>query len=142
MYGQSVDTKGTGRRTPIRVILGAALMAATAALVAAASAEPSEDRRLCLAGTDVSREQRLVTCTAVIKAGLEMPQNLAIAFNNRGNVHLNLKDYDRAVADYGRAIELNPKYAIAFNNRGFAYRSKGRYDRAIQDYNRAIEISP
>ena len=107
-----------------------------------ARAQPSEDRRLCLAGADVSREQRLDSCTAVIKAGLEMPHNLAIAFNNRGNVHVNLKDYDRAVADYDRAIELNPKYAVAFNNRGFAYRSKGRYDRAIQDYDRAIEISP
>lgn len=126
----------------MRVRVYAALMAATMAPVLAARAQQSEDQSLCTANTGISREQRLESCTAVIKAGLGTPQNLAIALNSRGNVYLNLKDYDRAIADYDQAIELNAKYAVAFSNRGAAYRSKGRYDRAIQDYDRAIEIIP
>jgi tetratricopeptide (TPR) repeat protein len=126
----------------MRALMYAALMVATMAPAMAARAQQLEDQSLCTASTGVSREQRLESCTAVIKAGLGTPQNLAIAFNNRGNVYRNLKDYDRAIADYDRAIELNPKYALAFSNRGAAYRSKGRYDRAIEDYDRAIEIIP
>ena len=50
--------------------------------------------------------------------------------------------YDRAIADYDKAIEIDPKYAQAYNNRGYAYEAKGEHDRAIADYDKAIEIDP
>src|SRR5262245_17205482 len=117
----------------MRVLMCVALLAATMAQVMAARAQQSEDQRLCRASTGVSREQRLKSCTAVIKARLERPkdhfnnQNLATAYNNRGNVYLGLRDYDRAIADYDRAVELDPHYPGAFYRRGDAYRRKGRY---------------
>jgi len=49
---------------------------------------------------------------------------------------------DKAIADYSKAIELNPRYAIAYHNRGFVYRKIGEYDRAILDFTKAIEIDP
>ena len=33
-------------------------------------------------------------------------------------------DYDRAIADYDRAIKLKGDFAFAYNNRGSAYGSK------------------
>jgi tetratricopeptide (TPR) repeat protein len=129
-------------RTPTRVFICAVLVAATMTLVATARTEASEEPRLCWGSTDVSHEQRLAGCTAVIKAGHESAQNLAKAFNNRGNAYLGLRDYERAIADYGRAIEIDPQHAPAFYGRGNAYQRKGRYDRAIKDYDRAIEIVP
>src|SRR5215467_10376492 len=126
----------------MRVLVGAALMAAAMAPVVAAYAQQSEDQRLCSASSGVSLEQKLASCTALINAGHETPQNLAASFNNRGFVHLTLKDYDRAIADYDRAIAINPANAVVFYNRGVAYRNKGRYDRAIADYDRAIGIMP
>ena len=50
-------------------------------------------------------------------------------------------DYDRALADYGRAIGTNPKFPIYFWNRGNVYRVKGDYDRAIRDYDQAIALN-
>ncbi|MDR1898454.1 MAG: tetratricopeptide repeat protein [Treponema sp.] len=50
--------------------------------------------------------------------------------------------YDRAVADFSRAIRLDPNDAKAYNSRGVAYDSKGEYDRAIADYNQAIRLDP
>ncbi len=55
---------------------------------------------------------------------------------------LQLKQYDRAIADFDETIKLNPRDAIPFTNRGNAYREKGRFDRALEDYNSAIEINP
>ena len=49
---------------------------------------------------------------------------------------------DRAIADFGKAIEINPRYANAFSNRSLAYRAKGDNEHAIADYNMAIEIDP
>ena len=55
------------------------------------------------------------------------------------------KDYYGAIADYTKAIELNPnnpKTSAAYLNRGDAkYRLKD-LDGAMADYNKAIELDP
>ena len=52
------------------------------------------------------------------------------------------KDYYGAIADYSKAIELNPNYAMAFYNRGVIKNELEDYKRAIEDYNKAIELNP
>jgi tetratricopeptide (TPR) repeat protein len=64
------------------------------------------------------------------------------AYNNRGTAWFYKGDYDRAIADCTRALELNPQYAEAYNNRGTAWFYKGDYDRAIADCTRALELNP
>jgi tetratricopeptide (TPR) repeat protein len=51
-------------------------------------------------------------------------------------------DLDGAIADYSRAIQLNPNYAEAYNNRGHLKGAKGDHDGAIADFDRAIEVDP
>ena len=58
----------------------------------------------------------------------------------RGNAKSDLKDYQGAIADYSKAIEINPKDAAAYNNRGVANRKLGDNRAAIADYNKALEI--
>ena len=64
------------------------------------------------------------------------------AFYWRGSAHLRKGDYDRAIADKTRAIELHPNFAIAFCDRGISYMEKGDHDRAIADWTRAIKLDP
>jgi tetratricopeptide (TPR) repeat protein len=63
-------------------------------------------------------------------------------YNNRGNAYAKKGQYDQAISDFNRAIEINPRYTMAYNNRGIVYRIKGRYDQAISDFNKAIGINP
>ena len=70
------------------------------------------------------------------------PDMLATIYRKRGFAHTRFKEYDLAIADYNRAIELSPDYARAYASRGSAYRSLREYDLAIADYNRALEIWP
>ena len=44
---------------------------------------------------------------------------------NRGNAKCELGDYRGAIADYNKAIELNPKYVKAYYNRGIAKKRLG-----------------
>ena len=60
----------------------------------------------------------------------------------RGFVYQLQKEYDCAIEDFTKAIELNPNYADAYYNRGLAYQSKGEVDRTIEDFTKAIELNP
>ena len=51
----------------------------------------------------------------------------------------NSGQYERAIEDYNKAIELNPNFANAYKCHGDAYYLLEQYERAIEDYNKAIE---
>ena len=59
-----------------------------------------------------------------------------------GNCLWDIGQYDKAISDYTKAIETDPKFAVAYYSRGMAYRQKGQYDQAISDYTKAIETDP
>ena len=63
-----------------------------------------------------------------------------VFYNNRGINYGEKGEYDLAIKDFTKAIELKPDYAIAYNNRGAVYRSKGEHDLAIEDCNKAIQL--
>ena len=50
--------------------------------------------------------------------------------------------YDDAIAEYDKAIALNPNVVLAYTNRGLAYERKGDKEQAIVDYRKALEINP
>ncbi len=64
--------------------------------------------------------------------------NKARAVNNRGFLFLKLQQYDKAVIDFTKAIELHPKWAVTYYNRGVAYEKLGALDKAMADYTTAI----
>jgi len=75
------------------------------------------------------------------KTTLKDPKD-AKAYFNRGLAYDDKGQYDQAISDYSKAIELNPRLADAYNNRGNAYKNKGQNGQAISDYSKAIELNP
>ena len=71
-----------------------------------------------------------------------LAQNSASGWVNSGLAKYEKGDLDGAIADFNRAIGIDPKYAPAYNNRGAAKLIKGDLDGAIADFNRAIGINP
>ena len=66
----------------------------------------------------------------------------ANAYYNRGTVYVDKGDFDAAIQDFDKAIDLNPEYAEAYNNRGAAHHKKDDFDAAIQDFNTSIGLNP
>ena len=60
----------------------------------------------------------------------------------RANFRAALDKYKEALADYDRAIELNPAYAVAYSNRGTATSELGRDEASVTDYDKAISLNP
>ena len=51
-------------------------------------------------------------------------------------------DYDKAIAEYSKALELNSGYLGAYNGRGLAKCRQGNYDGAVADFTAAIKLKP
>jgi tetratricopeptide (TPR) repeat protein len=87
-------------------------------------------------------EAAIAACTRLYdNRGLGL-RNRAIALGNRGAAFKMLGRYDEAIADFGRAIELdggNPQY---YCQRGDLRVRKGANDDAIADYTTALQKSP
>jgi tetratricopeptide (TPR) repeat protein len=66
----------------------------------------------------------------------------AVDYYNRGVQRHHAGDLDGAIADYNKAIGIDPRHATAYYNRGIARKAKGDLDGAIADYTKAIEIDP
>ena len=63
-------------------------------------------------------------------------------YYDMGNVKHTSGDYKGAIADYDKAIELDPDLAVAYNNRAGSKANIGKYKGAVEDYDKAIEIEP
>ena len=74
----------------------------------------------------------LAASCAFVRA--QTPPASADDFFNSGLARQTKGDLDGAIADYSKAIELNPKIAEAYNNRGLARYDKEDFDGAIADY--------
>jgi tetratricopeptide (TPR) repeat protein len=82
----------------------------------------------------------LKDCT--LKGQLEKKQEAAVGYCDLGNSYHGLGDYQQAIKDFDRAIELDPKLAEAYWGRGKTYHGLGDYQQAIKDFDRAIELDP
>jgi tetratricopeptide (TPR) repeat protein len=61
----------------------------------------------------------------------------------RGLMYGKYKQEDaKAIKDYSKAIELEPKYSRAYLNRALAYSYLKMPDKAIADYNKMVELRP
>ncbi len=58
----------------------------------------------------------------------------------RGLAHYTRGNLDAAIAEYNRAIELNPCSSHAFLHHDHAYRAKGDLNEAVANYESAIRI--
>jgi tetratricopeptide (TPR) repeat protein len=66
----------------------------------------------------------------------------AEAHYNQGLAHANRREWDAAIRDYTKAIELDPESTLAYRGRGGAHARKGDYDAAIKDLGKAFTLDP
>ena len=81
-------------------------------------------------------------CSKLIDSKGLTKKDRAAAYYSRGIAYQLKGDLEAAIADYAKAIALNPKDALAYNNRAVANVQKGDLDAAIADYNKAIALNP
>ena len=76
------------------------------------------------------------------KQAAEEQARKAGRYREQGGIYHAQGNYKRAIAEYNKAIELDPRQASYYRERGLIYKVKGNYDRALADYDRAIALDP
>lgn len=111
-------------------------LAASVALLVLAVPATADDKQDCAGHKD--QDRRILACTKIIN----LAPTDAVAYHNRGDARLRKGgDVETAIADFSKAIEINPRLARAYDSRGRAYASKGDYTRAVVDVTKAGELT-
>ena len=84
-------------------------------------------------------DRAIVACTSIIR---ERDPDLVLALYNRGIAWRQTRQFDRALADLTRAIQLKADFAAAFVERGIVHYEMRHYALAIADNNAAIRLKP
>jgi tetratricopeptide (TPR) repeat protein len=92
--------------------------------------------KACFSNGASKPEVVISACSAI----LERDPEVAAAYYNRGVSRMQLNQLEGALADFNKAIDINPKDPDAWNNRGLIYNRQGKPGDALSDFSRAIEI--
>ena len=106
----------------------------------AALAQINQDWKSCKA--EDPDDATVSACTHLIETNELGPDDRAVAYCHRGAAYWRKGDYDKALADESKAIEINPEFADAYMTRGAFFVDTGDYDQAIAETSRAISIDP
>ena len=66
----------------------------------------------------------------------------AESYANRAMASIRLSDYDLAIEDCTKAIEIKPAYLKPLARRGMVYHKTGRYEEAIADFRACVQLDP
>jgi len=69
-------------------------------------------------------------------------KTVPVAYFNRGIDLMKKENYDQALDDFNKAIELKTDNPSAYFNIGIIYMKKEKYFQALNNYNKAIQLKP
>ena len=68
--------------------------------------------------------------------------NALILYDILGAAYMGLKNTEKTIASYQKALQLNPNHTDAYNNMGMALYDQGRFNEAVESYQNAVKLEP
>jgi tetratricopeptide (TPR) repeat protein len=87
-------------------------------------------------------EGNVTGATLILDDLVDALPDFAEAWNRRAILRFVTKNYDRAIADCEKAIELNPVHFGALHGLGLCHAALGNYSAAIRAFHSALDIQP
>jgi len=82
-----------------------------------------------------------ILCLFIFLNSFAYSQNLEDLIKD-GNSYLKERNYQLAIENYNKVLEIKPKIVGIQNNRGYAYLMLKKYGLALDDFNKVIKIAP
>ncbi|MCK5561586.1 MAG: tetratricopeptide repeat protein, partial [Thermoplasmata archaeon] len=72
---------------------------------------------------------------------LKIDSNDAITWNNKGNILLNMKEYEKALESYDKSLSIDPNCIEVWQNKGNLLKKLNRNEEALECFDKIIEIN-
>lgn len=103
--------------------------------------QPS-DRSLRASAHRKAKQGDYIGAIALLTQLITRHPSHAVDYNNRGLIYFQSGQQEKALADYNKALQLNPELDNAYNNRANYYASRGQLAEALTDYEIALDLNP
>jgi tetratricopeptide (TPR) repeat protein len=91
---------------------------------------------------DLAKKGDLEGARQMYDAAISADPTLYLAIYFRGQIFMEQRKWERAIADFNSALKISPGFFIAAIKRGQANERLGRYDRSLADYDKVISLKP
>ena len=130
--------------SPVGILLAAPLLLLAPGMVRSAETvlgATNAQRCYEYALTGTSSRMAIDVCTDAIADETLDQDDLAATYCNRGLLQMRSKRHERALADFDRALRIDPALVHALINRGNLHMRTKHFERALEDYDSAIFYS-
>jgi len=93
-------------------------------------------------GPSATRKQSLKKAFELAEKCKALDDTHGGCYGALSHAYLMKRDYDKAISEGKRSVELNPNTSTYAVNYGWALRSVGRYEDALLEYERALRLNP
>jgi tetratricopeptide (TPR) repeat protein len=110
--------------------------------ISVASAQNNLGAKCYASAVDMSSEDRIAACTAMIDSEPAPLQRLIWARFRRAEAYLKKGEFDLAIADYDQVVQQFPDNVFARMARAYAHCRQGNFAASLRDYEEVIRLQP
>ena len=93
-------------------------------------------------GNELLRKSKPMEAIESYTSAIELNPNSHIYYGNRSQARLNIKDFEGALKDAIKSIELDQSYTKAYYRKAVANKGLGNYKGALKDFKRLQTSNP
>eukprot|EP00760_Papus_ankaliazontas_P023266 PhM_4_TR2009/c1_g2_i1/m.3003/K09553/STIP1; stress-induced-phosphoprotein 1 len=93
-------------------------------------------------GNDEFRNKNFEAAIGYFTQGIEVDANNHVLYSNRSACHASLGQWDKALTDAQKCVELNPTWSKGYTRLGAAFHGMGKLDEAHDAYKKLDELDP
>lgn len=128
-------------RLVYQLFISMALIGLAGIAAASSTIIGSSNATLCYNESQIQFGNDPQYCTLALRNDNLSQSDQAATYSNRGIIYSRRGEYEKALADHNKAIELEPTMAQPYINRGNVYHHMQNLDAALQEYQKAIELA-
>jgi tetratricopeptide (TPR) repeat protein len=88
------------------------------------------------------KDQRFQDALNDLNQSILLNRRDALGYDQRATIEMRINDYDKALADYGKAMKYNPGEIRYHLYRGYIYETRGDVQNSMAETDAALKINP